>query len=67
MGQHQSGLGNINRLVDPKMHLYLTSRSESEKQLVEAECAAMTGASPDERGIALAEVEADVSRKRASE
>jgi len=44
------------------MYLYLASRSESEKRLVEAECAAMTGASPDERGIALAEVEADVSR-----
>ncbi len=44
------------------MYLYLTSRSESEKQLVVAECIALTGAKPDERGIALSEVEADVSR-----
>lgn len=44
------------------MYLYLTSRSESEKQLVEAECIALTGAKPDECGIALTEMEADVSR-----
>ena len=62
MGQHQGVLGNITRLMDPKMYLYLASRAESERQIVEAECVAMTGTSPDGRGIALAEVEADVSR-----
>jgi tRNA G10 N-methylase Trm11 len=44
------------------MHLYLTARSESERNLIEAECIAITGAIPDENGIALTEVEADVSR-----
>jgi len=44
------------------MYLYLTARSELEKRLIEAECFAITGAIPDERGIALAETEADVSK-----
>ena len=44
------------------MYLYLTVRSESERQLIEAECIAITGTAPDENGIALAETEADVSR-----
>ncbi len=44
------------------MYLYLTARSESERQLIEAECMAITGAAPDENGIALAEAGADVSR-----
>ncbi len=44
------------------MYLYLTARSESEIQLIEAECFTITGAVPDERGIALSESEADVSR-----
>ena len=44
------------------MYLYLTARSEPERRLIEAECVAITGAVPDERGIALAEAEADVSR-----
>ena len=44
------------------MHLYLTARSEPERHLIEAECIAITGVAPDERGIALTEVEADVSR-----
>jgi putative methyltransferase (TIGR01177 family) len=44
------------------MYLYLTARSEAERQLIEAECIAITGVSPDENGIALAETEADVSR-----
>ena len=44
------------------MYLYLTTRSELEKDLTEAECIAITGVAPDERGIALTETEADVSR-----
>ena len=44
------------------MYLYLTARSELEMQLIEAECFTITGAVPDERGIALSESEADVSR-----
>jgi putative methyltransferase (TIGR01177 family) len=44
------------------MYLYLTARSQPERRLIEAECIAITGAVPDERGIALTEAEADVSR-----
>jgi putative methyltransferase (TIGR01177 family) len=44
------------------MYLYLTTRSEHEKQLIAAECEAITGAIPDERGIALSGKKADVSR-----
>ena len=44
------------------MYLYLTARSEPEIQLIKAECLAITGSAPDERGIALSEREADVSR-----
>ena len=44
------------------MYLYLTARSEPERRLIEAECIAIAGSAPDERGIALSEVEADVSR-----
>ena len=44
------------------MYLYLTIRSEHERQLIEAECLAMTGSIPDENGTALSEIETDVSR-----
>ena len=44
------------------MYLYLTARSGHERRLIEAECVAIAGSIPDERGIALAEVEADVSK-----
>ena len=44
------------------MYLYLTTRSEQERRLIEAECVAITGGVPDERGIALTETETDVSR-----
>lgn len=55
------------------MYLYLTSRSEPDRQLIEAECMAITGAIPDKNGIAIAfdpspayagilKLEADVSR-----
>jgi len=44
------------------MYLYITTRSEPEIQLIEAECLAITGSAPDDRGIALSEREADVSR-----
>jgi len=35
------------------MYLYLVSRSESEKELIKAECLAITGVLPDENGIAI--------------
>jgi len=35
------------------MYLYLTSRSELEKELIKAECLAITGVLPDENGIAI--------------
>lgn len=35
------------------MFLYLIARSEPEKELIKAECYAMTGAIPDENGIAI--------------
>jgi len=44
------------------MYLYLTSRSIPEKELIRAECLAITGAAPDKNGIALSEDRADVSR-----
>jgi putative methyltransferase (TIGR01177 family) len=44
------------------MYLYITARTESEKHLIHAECMAFTGVAPDERGIALSELEVDVSR-----
>ena len=40
----------------------MTTRSEQERRLIAAECVAITGGVPDERGIALTETEADVSR-----
>lgn len=44
------------------MYLYLTARSELEKYLIEAECMAIAGSAPDERGIMMTETVADVSR-----
>ena len=35
------------------MHIYLISRSESEKELIKAECLAITGVLPDYNGIAI--------------
>ncbi len=45
-----------------KRYLYLTSRSEMESDLIGAECFALTGAHPDDNGIAISSKEADVSR-----
>ena len=42
------------------MYLYLTARSDLERRLIEAECVAITGSAPDDRGIVLAETEANV-------
>ena len=44
------------------MYLYLTARSELEKHLIKAECMAIAGSVPDDRGIMVTETEADVSR-----
>ena len=44
------------------MYLYLTARSQLEKHLIEAECMAITGSAPDERGIMMTETETNVSR-----
>jgi tRNA G10 N-methylase Trm11 len=50
------------------MYLYITSRSESETDLIKAECFAITGVYPDENGIAIKNSESqhgnypDVSR-----
>ena len=35
------------------MYLYLTSRSEPEKELIDAECLAITDVTPDENGVAI--------------
>lgn len=35
------------------MYLYLVNRSEFEKELIKAECLAITGVLPDENGIAI--------------
>jgi tRNA G10 N-methylase Trm11 len=35
------------------MYLYITTRSETEKELIKAECYAITGANPDYNGIAI--------------
>lgn len=35
------------------MHIYLTSRSKLEEQLIKAECYSITGAMPDEEGVAI--------------
>jgi len=43
-------------------YLYITSRSKSEKKLINAECMMLTSAMPDENGIAISEFEADISR-----
>ncbi len=37
------------------MYIYLTSRSESERSIIEAECEALTGSIPDKNGIAIRE------------
>jgi len=44
------------------MYLYLTSRSDPERELIKAECIAMTGAAPDENGIAVSNTLSDISR-----
>jgi tRNA G10 N-methylase Trm11 len=50
------------------MYLYLTIRSNAEKELVRAECHSMTGVYPDENGIAISdsssegELNTDISR-----
>lgn len=44
------------------MYLYLTVRSEPERHLIAAECVAIVGSVPDDRGIVLTETETDVSR-----
>ncbi len=50
------------------MYLYITSRSEPEIELIKAECFAITGAYPDENGIAIRDFDSqkenqyDVSR-----
>ena len=45
------------------MYLYLTARTVTERNLIEAECFAVTGVIPDERGIACCEQgKIDISR-----
>lgn len=46
----------------PQRYLYLTSRSEMESDLIAAECFVLTGARPDDNGIAISSLKADVSR-----
>jgi len=42
-------------------YLYLTSRSKIESDLISAECFALTGARPDDNGIAISVKETDIS------
>ncbi|MFC1718204.1 hypothetical protein ACFL6S_31400, partial [Candidatus Poribacteria bacterium] len=53
---------NTGKRYNNAMYLYLTTRSEPERHLIEAECIAIIGSVPDHRGIVLTEAEADVSR-----
>jgi len=46
----------------PHRYLYLTSRSAMESDIVGAECCALTGARPDDNGIAISSSKVDVSR-----
>jgi tRNA G10 N-methylase Trm11 len=43
-------------------YLYLTAIPDQEAELIKAECQALTGATPDEHGIAISEQRVDVKR-----
>ena len=45
-----------------KQYLYLTSKSKTEADLINAECQALIGTPPDENGIVISERKVDVSR-----
>ncbi len=45
----------IIKLPNTSMYIYLTSKSESEKSIISAECSALTGVTPNSDGIAIRE------------